>query len=36
MKEFALVGGDVDGGKTGAGVCLYGVVEGPVGVDKGV
>ena len=34
MKEFALVGSDVDCGQAGAGVCLDGVVERLVRVDE--
>jgi len=36
MKEFALVGRDVDCGEIGFGVCLHGVVEGGVWVNEGV
>jgi hypothetical protein len=36
VEEFALVGGDVDGGKTGAGVCLDCFVERFVGVNESV
>lgn len=36
MKELALVGSDVDGGKSGAGIGLDRFVERLIGMDEGV